>query len=299
MYGDDQTDKSYREAQGLFKSYPNLKAIVAPTTVGIAAAGKAVVDEKRVGQVYVTGLGLPSEMAGHVKSGAVKSFAIWNPIDLGYSSIYAAHAFVKGTVKGTKGEQISSAAWARRHSTRTTRPRWPSRSRTTPATSNNSPRCSELSGKDAHDRCRPDAVASLRGIHKRFGPTHALRGVDLDLVPGEALALIGENGAGKSTLVKTLTGVHAPDDGEILVEGRPCPLPARLRRAGRGHRRGAPGNRDVRGADRGREHLHRSPADAGRGPVHVDRLAAHEPRGPGRARPRGRGFRRHHAGALS
>ena len=41
-YGDDQTDKSYREAQGLFKSYPNLKAIVAPTTVGIAAASKAV-----------------------------------------------------------------------------------------------------------------------------------------------------------------------------------------------------------------------------------------------------------------
>jgi len=107
VYGDDQTDKSYREAQGLFKSYPNLKAIVAPTTVGIAAAGKAVVDEKRVGQVFVTGLGLPSEMAGHVKSGAVKSFAIWNPIDLGYSSIYAAHAFVKGTAKGTKGEKIS------------------------------------------------------------------------------------------------------------------------------------------------------------------------------------------------
>jgi ABC-type multidrug transport system ATPase subunit len=50
----------------------------------------------------------------------------------------------------------------------------------------------------------------LHGIEKRFGPTQALRGVDLDLVPGQALALIGENGAGKSTLVKTLTGVHAP-----------------------------------------------------------------------------------------
>ncbi|MEY2891680.1 MAG: hypothetical protein RJA98_1588 [Pseudomonadota bacterium] len=107
VYGDDQTDKSYREAQGLFKSYPNLKAIVAPTTVGIAAAGKAVVDEKKVGQVFVTGLGLPSEMAGHVKSGAVKSFAIWNPIDLGYSSIYAASAFIKGTAKGAPGEKIS------------------------------------------------------------------------------------------------------------------------------------------------------------------------------------------------
>jgi rhamnose transport system substrate-binding protein len=107
VYGDDQTDKSYREAQGLFKSYPNLKAIVAPTTVGIAAAAKAVQDEKKVGQIFVTGLGLPSEMAGHVKSGAVKSFAIWNPIDLGYSSIMDASAFIKGTAKGVAGEKIS------------------------------------------------------------------------------------------------------------------------------------------------------------------------------------------------
>jgi rhamnose transport system ATP-binding protein len=60
----------------------------------------------------------------------------------------------------------------------------------------------------------------LHGIEKRFGPTQALRGVDLDLVPGQALALVGENGAGKSTLVKTLTGVHAPDAGEIRLDGR-------------------------------------------------------------------------------
>jgi len=107
VYGDDQTDKSYREAQGLFKSYPNLKAIVAPTTVGIAAAAKAVQDEKKVGTLFVTGLGLPSEMAGHVKSGAVKSFAIWNPIDLGYSSIYAASQFISGKVTGKAGDKVS------------------------------------------------------------------------------------------------------------------------------------------------------------------------------------------------
>ncbi|RZL37482.1 MAG: sugar ABC transporter ATP-binding protein [Rubrivivax sp.] len=64
-------------------------------------------------------------------------------------------------------------------------------------------------------------MLQLRGITKRFGPTHALRGIDLDLLPGEARALIGENGAGKSTLVKVLTGVHAPDAGEILLDGRP------------------------------------------------------------------------------
>lgn len=107
VYGDDQSDKSYREAIGLLRSNPNLKAIIAPTTVGINAAGKAVVDENLVGKVYVTGLGLPSEMAGHVKSGAVKSFAIWNPIDLGYAVTYAAHEFVKGKTSGKAGESVS------------------------------------------------------------------------------------------------------------------------------------------------------------------------------------------------
>jgi rhamnose transport system substrate-binding protein len=107
VYGDDQTDKSYREAKGLFKSYPNLKVIVAPTTVGVAAAAKAVQDENLVGKVYVTGLGLPSEMAGHVHGGAVKSFAIWNPIDLGYSAVMAASQFMSGKATGKPGDKIS------------------------------------------------------------------------------------------------------------------------------------------------------------------------------------------------
>ncbi len=71
----------------------------------------------------------------------------------------------------------------------------------------------------------PTPVLHLHGIEKRFGATHALKGVDLALVPGEALAVIGENGAGKSTLVKTLTGVHQPDAGEITIDGRPLRLP--------------------------------------------------------------------------
>ncbi|MEC9196513.1 MAG: rhamnose ABC transporter substrate-binding protein [Pseudomonadota bacterium] len=91
VYGDDLADKSYREAQGLMQSYPDLDAIIAPTSVGIVAAAQAVADAGKIGQVNVTGLGLPSEMAGAIESGASKSFAIWNPIDLGYSAAMIAY----------------------------------------------------------------------------------------------------------------------------------------------------------------------------------------------------------------
>lgn len=96
VYGDDLADKSYRETQGLIQKYPNLKAIIAPTSVGIVAAAQAVTDAGKIGQINVTGLGLPSEMAGHVKSGASKSFAIWNPIDLGYSAAMLSYSLING-----------------------------------------------------------------------------------------------------------------------------------------------------------------------------------------------------------
>lgn len=96
VYGDDLSDKSYRETQGLLQTHPDVKVIVAPTSVGIVAAAQAVKDAGKIGQVFVTGLGLPSEMAGAVHSGATKSFAIWNPIDLGYSAAYLAYDLVQG-----------------------------------------------------------------------------------------------------------------------------------------------------------------------------------------------------------
>lgn len=65
-------------------------------------------------------------------------------------------------------------------------------------------------------------VVEMRGIVKNFGPVQALRGVDLLLERREVLGLVGDNGAGKSTLMKVLTGVHQPDGGQILFEGRPA-----------------------------------------------------------------------------
>ncbi|MDR3515925.1 MAG: rhamnose ABC transporter substrate-binding protein [Azospirillaceae bacterium] len=106
VYGDDQSDKSYREAVGLFRKHPDLKAIIAPTTVGITASAKAVTDQNLVGKVFVTGLGLPSEMAGHVHSGAVDTFAIWNPIDLGYTAVYAAYEIATKKATGKAGTTV-------------------------------------------------------------------------------------------------------------------------------------------------------------------------------------------------
>ena len=106
VYGDDLADKSYREAQGLMQSYPGLKAIIAPTSVGIVAAAQAVADAGKAGEINVTGLGLPSEMAGAIESGASKSFAIWNPIDLGYSATMIAYNLAKGGATAAPGATI-------------------------------------------------------------------------------------------------------------------------------------------------------------------------------------------------
>ncbi len=62
---------------------------------------------------------------------------------------------------------------------------------------------------------------SLRNIRKNFGSLQALRGVDLDIHPGECLGLVGDNAAGKSTLTKIISGVYIPDDGTISVDGVP------------------------------------------------------------------------------
>lgn len=106
VYGDDLADKSYREAQGLMQSYPDLDAIIAPTSVGIVAAAQAVADAGKIGQINVTGLGLPSEMAGAIESGASQSFAIWNPIDLGYSATMISYNLAKGNATAEPGASI-------------------------------------------------------------------------------------------------------------------------------------------------------------------------------------------------
>jgi simple sugar transport system ATP-binding protein len=69
-----------------------------------------------------------------------------------------------------------------------------------------------------------EPLMQARGIVKHYGHVEALRGADLDVYPGEIVALIGDNGAGKSTLVKVLSGTEQPDSGELLLEGRPITI---------------------------------------------------------------------------
>ena len=80
----------------------------------------------------------------------------------------------------------------------------------------------------------PPPLISLRGITKSFGSHQALRGVDLDILPGECLGLVGDNAAGKSTLSKVMSGTYIPDGGTISVAGEPVrftvPADARPRR---------------------------------------------------------------------
>ena len=107
-YGDDLRDKSVSEAEGLLRTYPNLKAIIAPTTVGIAAAGKVLTDKGLKGKVFLTGLGLPSEMATYIENGVCPYMFLWNPIDVGYLGAYTGTALVKGTIKGAVGNKFKA-----------------------------------------------------------------------------------------------------------------------------------------------------------------------------------------------
>ena len=108
VYGDDQDEKSFQEAQGLLAKYPDLKGIVSPTTVGVAAAARYLSGSSYKGKVQLTGLGTPNQMREYVKDGTVKSFALWNPADLGYLAAYAGGALASGIITGKEGDKFTA-----------------------------------------------------------------------------------------------------------------------------------------------------------------------------------------------
>ncbi|MGC4155140.1 MAG: rhamnose ABC transporter substrate-binding protein [Propionicimonas sp.] len=108
VFGDDQDQKSFDETQALLQKYPNLKVIVAPTSVGIAAAARYISTSDAKGKVWVTGLGTPNDMRTFVEDGTVKEFALWNPEDLGYLTTFAAAALVNGEITGAEGDKFTA-----------------------------------------------------------------------------------------------------------------------------------------------------------------------------------------------
>ncbi|GAA4146931.1 rhamnose ABC transporter substrate-binding protein [Actinomadura keratinilytica] len=107
-YGDDDDQKSFQQTQGLLQAYPNLKGIISPTTVGIAAAARYISGSQYKGKVVLTGLGTPNQMRKFIKDGTVEKFALWDPKNLGYLASYAAAALASGQITGAEGQTFKA-----------------------------------------------------------------------------------------------------------------------------------------------------------------------------------------------
>ena len=107
-YGDDDDQKSFQETQGLIQAYPNLKGIISPTTVGVAAAARYLSTSPQKVKIKLTGLGFPNQMRKFVKNGTVEEFQLWVPKDVGYLAGQAAAALVAGRITGKEGEKFEA-----------------------------------------------------------------------------------------------------------------------------------------------------------------------------------------------
>ena len=103
VFGDDQPEKSTTEMEALLSNFPNLKGVIAPTTVGIAAAAQVAQGRHIADKVHVTGLGLPSEMRPFIKDGTVKAFQLWSPYNEGWLAVHFAKGVLDKSIKNEVG----------------------------------------------------------------------------------------------------------------------------------------------------------------------------------------------------
>jgi rhamnose transport system substrate-binding protein len=108
VYGNDQSEDSYNQALALVSKYPDMELIMAPTTIGIASAAKAMQDEGLCDTVKVSGLGLPSEMVEFTLNGCAPEFALWSFVDLGYLTYYTTYLVATGAIQGEVGERFDA-----------------------------------------------------------------------------------------------------------------------------------------------------------------------------------------------
>lgn len=107
-YGNDDAQTSYQQTQGLLQSYPNLKGIISPTTVGILAAAQYLDGSSYKGKVKLTGLGTPNQLRKYVKDGTITAFELWDPAKLGALAAYAAVALQSGQITGAQGQTFKA-----------------------------------------------------------------------------------------------------------------------------------------------------------------------------------------------
>ncbi len=103
-YGNDDPATSLQVTESMLQAYPNLKGIIAPTTVGISSAAQYLAHSKYKGKVILTGLGLPSQMKEYLYDGTVTEFELWNPRNLGYLAGYAVAAIASHVITPKVGQ---------------------------------------------------------------------------------------------------------------------------------------------------------------------------------------------------
>ncbi len=108
VYGNDQSEDSYNQALALVSKYPDMELIMAPTSIGIVAASKAMQDEGLCDKVKVSGLGLPSEMVEYTLNGCAPEFALWSFVDLGYLTYYTTYLIATGQMEAKEGVQFEA-----------------------------------------------------------------------------------------------------------------------------------------------------------------------------------------------
>ncbi|MFI0806207.1 rhamnose ABC transporter substrate-binding protein [Streptomyces echinatus] len=107
-YGNDDAQQSFQQTQGLLQEHPDLKGIIAPTTVGIKAAAQYLSGSKYKGRVRLTGLGTPNDMRKYVRNGTVEAFELWDPAALGDLAARTAVALASGQITGKEGETFQA-----------------------------------------------------------------------------------------------------------------------------------------------------------------------------------------------
>ncbi len=103
VYGDDEPQKSTTEAEALLQTYPDLRGIISPTTVGVAAAAQVLQSAGKADEIKLTGLGTPNQMRPFIKDGTVEAFQLWSPYNQGWLAAHFAVGVREGTIANEVG----------------------------------------------------------------------------------------------------------------------------------------------------------------------------------------------------